>query len=255
MRRQNSAGSRSIARGQRSFAEVPGPTLPRSVFNRDSQLFTGFKAGDLVPIFRDEVTPGDSISMNASFFGRLEPMIRPLMSGLYVDVFFFAVPHRLVWEDWQKMHGEQEDPGDSIDFMSPTLQSPGGGGHAEDSLFDYFGVPPGVNFSSSAIQSMFFRAYNLIWNEWFRDETLQDSAPVPKASGFDVIADFPIRKRGKRQDYFTSANPFTQKGNPVMVPIGASTAPVVGTGDLRPIFNVPGGRSPVTACGCSAYRS
>jgi len=225
MARNNAGGH--IAKGQKNFAAVPAPTVPRSVFNRDTQLFTGFKAGDLVPIFRDEVTPGDTINMGARFFGRLEPLIRPIMSGLYVDVFFFAVPHRLVWDNWQKMHGEQTDPGDSTDFLAPLLDDPGPTGFGEDSLHDYMGVPPGVQLTN--ISAMWARAYTLIWNEWFRDQKLQDTKPVATDDGPDTPSDYPLQKRGKRHDYFTSANPYLQKGNAVNLPIGATTAPLVTT--------------------------
>ena len=114
------AGTRkSTKRTNARFSQIPGPNVPRSKFNRSSGLKTTFDAGFLIPIFCDEALPGDTFSMRTTLFGRLATPIHPVMENLYLDLHFFAVPKRLLWENWQKFNGEQTDPGDSTDFIVP----------------------------------------------------------------------------------------------------------------------------------------
>jgi hypothetical protein len=207
------------------FSRVPKAEIQRSVFNRSHALKTTFDAGYLVPIFIDEALPGDTFTLNAQAFGRLATPINPLMDNIHVETFFFAVPHRLVWNNWEKFCGEQDNPGDSTDYLIPTTTvNPTNG-----SLWDYFGIPTGVNLTFNNLAG---RAYNLIWNEWFRDENLQDSVVVDKGDGPDTATDYALLKRGKRHDYFTSCLPWPQKGDAVSLPLG-TTAPVVRDGNLR----------------------
>jgi hypothetical protein len=155
-----------------------------------------------------------------------------------MDTFFFFVPNRLVWDNWQKFMGEQNKPGDSTDYLIPTVSSPVGG-YEPLSLSDYMGLPTvGQVDPTQRIEHsvLWHRAYNLIWNEWFRDQNLQDPAPVPTDDGPDDATDYTLLRRGKRHDYFTSALPWPQKGESVSLPLGTS-APIVGSGTSTQVFN------------------
>lgn len=216
------------------FSRVPKADIERSTFNRSHGLKTTFDAGYLVPIFVDEVVPGDSFNLKAHGFGRLATPIYPVMDNLYVETFFFFVPNRLIWDNWEKFNGAQDNPGDSTSYLVPQLTLGSGVSIAGDSLYDYMGLPTGVNGIS--FNNLHGRAYNLCYNEWFRDENLQDSVTVDKGDGPDNISDYTLLKRGKRHDYFTSCLPWPQKGDAVDLPLGA-TAPIQWADSNVPAMN------------------
>jgi len=211
------------------FSRVPRADIPRSSFDRSHGLKTAFDSGKLIPIFVDEMLPGDTFNLSMTGFARLATPLHPFMDNTFMNTFYFFVPYRLLWSNFQRFMGEQDNPDDSTDYLMPEIQSPEGG-YAEQSVFDYLGLPTKIaNVWHSALP---LRAYNLIWNEWFRDQNLQDSLPVPKGDGPDTASTYNLVRRGKRHDYFTSSLPFPQKGPAVDIPLGKS-APITGIGYMQ----------------------
>lgn len=220
---------------QHLFSQVPTAQIPRSKFNRSHGLKTTFDSGYLVPIFVDEVLPGDTFTMDCTLFSRVSTLISPIMDNLYLDTFWFFVPERLLFGHFENMCGQQDNPTDSTDYLFPTVKSPTGTGFEVGSIADYFGLPTGI--PNLEVRAEPFRAYNLIYNEWFRDENLQESLPFTKADS-DQYSNYKLVRRGKRHDYFTSALPWPQKGPGVELPFGGTANLTVGD---NASLNMPAG--------------
>lgn len=245
-------------RGHR-FSDAPAMYMRRTKFDRSHVYKTTFDAGKLIPVFVDEVLPGDTTRMSVNYFARLATPIKPIMDNIYLDWFFFFVPNRLVWDHWQNFCFEKDDPEDSTDYVIPTTSA----GNTSDtsmsvgSLWDYFGLPIGLsNGSGINVSALPFRAVYLIWNEWFRDENLQKSVKIQKGDTNEVldssrasdqpswvsdltVSGYVCPPRGKRHDYFTSALPWTQKGPGVDISL-TGNAPIMATTNTQPAPHVPG---------------
>lgn len=195
---------------QQHFAEAPDVDVMRSTFDRSSGFKTCMDADLLVPIYCDEVLPGDTFNLKCQIFGRLATPINPIMDNMRFDTFWFFVPNRLVWDNWKRFCGEQDNPTDSTDYTIPTYTFVSGVGMG--TVPEYLGIPQGS--TNLTINALPMRSYQLVYNEWFRDENLQNSITVAKGDSGDTRANLEtVRKRGKRHDYFTSCLPWTQKIN------------------------------------------
>lgn len=218
------------------FAQIPRAEIPRSRFARPSSYKTTFDSGYLVPFFLDIALPSDTFSLTSQFLLRItSPLIAPVMDNLFADVFFFAVPFRLLWDNWERFCGERTSPDDVYDGVIPRVAIQFGPEVTKDSLTqslaDYFGIPVNNLVGDIDVNALPFRAYNLIYNEWFRDENLCDPAYIYTGdSTQDFYTNYPLLRRGKRHDYATSCLPWPQKGPDGVIAIGG-TAPVKGDGN------------------------
>lgn len=213
------------------FAMTPDRNVPRSSFRFNHVHKTTIDSGYLIPFYWDLLLPGDTFNLGCSCFCRMATPLVPVMDNLYFDVQYFAVPIRLLWSNFVKFMGEQDNPADSISYVIPQTVCPAGG-YTHNTIFDYLGLPTigqvggGATVSHSNLP---LRAYNLIFKHWYRDENLQNSPTINMGNGPDTYTDFALLRRGKRKDYFTSALPWAQKGAAVSFPLGTS-APVKGIG-------------------------
>ena len=240
--------ARNIRVNQSHFAMIPQANIRRSVFDRSHVYKTTFNEGQLIPYFVDEVIPGDTFTLNPVEFCRLATPVVPFMDNIYIESFFFFVPSRLVYDKWVNLCGEQENPEDSTDYLVPTVSL---SGDMTNKIPDYMGIACATgSFKNISVNSLPFRAYWLIWNEWFRDENLQKAVKVSKGESNTVLEPmgqstanpnyglpsgvsnwYDPAPRGKRYDYFCGALPWPQKGEAVDLPLGA-TASITGVSAL-----------------------
>jgi hypothetical protein len=209
---------------QHDFGMTPSVDAPRSLFNLSHGHKTTIDVDYIYPLAVLDVLPGDSFNFRASILARMNTPQFPIMDNVYLLEEAIWVPTRLVWENFRKFCGEQDNPADSIDYAIPQFSSftPTAG-----TLHDYLDLP--INGVAMTPNSIYHRAYNLCYNSWYRDQNLIDSVVVDTDDGPDTDTDYVLQKRGKRFDYFTQALPNPQKFDAVNLPLG-TTAPVLGIG-------------------------
>lgn len=216
---------------QERAAIIQTPTVPRSKFTGTWTRKTAFRSGQLVPILVDEILPGDHMTYDVTAYIRMATPLFPIFDNQTVSTFFFFVPARLVWQNWVRMMGEQDSPSDSINYSVPVVVLDNTHITA-NSIFDHMGLPNQIAAGESiSVNVLPFRAYNLIYNEWFRDENIQTAATEHTDNGPDLAADYVLIRRGKAHDYFTSALPWPQKFTAPNIPL-LGTAPITGLGQV-----------------------
>lgn len=208
---------------QDDHAMIEKPSVPRSKFTGSWTRKMTFDAGYLVPFLVEEILPGDHMSYDVTAYLRMATPLFPIFDNQRIDTFFFFVPNRIVWSNWVKFMGEQNSPADSVAYTVPQMVS-GPGGFAANTIFDYMGLPVAGQITAGqtiSVNALPLRAYNSIYNQWFRDENLINGLTLTTTDGPDGNIYF-LQRRAKSHDYFTSALPWPQKFTAPTVPIGGS---------------------------------
>lgn len=214
---------------EQHYNQVPRANVPRARFKRDYSLLTTMNEGDLVPIYCDEVLPADTAKIDLNALMRMSTPLYPVMDNCYCDFYFFFVPSRLLWEHFENLMGQNDSTfwAEKVEYTTPKTTAPTGGWNV-GTLADYFGIPTGVE--NLQVNSLPFRAYVKIWNEWFRDENLQQPVTMSKTdattAGSNTGTELTDAEAGgqplkvcKYKDYFTSCLPSPQKGEAVALPM------------------------------------
>lgn len=240
------------------FAQVPRAQIPRARFKRDFGNLTTINEGDLVPIYSDEVLPGDTVSIKQTSLIRMATPIYPVMDNAYCDIYYFFVPSRLLWDHWENLMGQNDDSywANKTEYTTPQITAPSGGWNV-GTIADYFGIPTGV--ANISVNALPFRAYTKIWNEWFRDENLQqpqqentgDAAQAGSNTGTGPTSSLgggPLLKVAKYHDYFTSCLPEPQKGDAAGIPIALNinnTPVIAGSNNWTLTSQIPSSARPM----------
>lgn len=225
------------------FGNIPTKDIRRSKFKTPHRHLTTFNTGDLIPIYRKEVLPGDTISINESFVVRMTTPIAPVMDNAWIDTYYFFVPNRLTWEHWREFMGENNEDAwtQQVEYTVPKTVAPEGG-WVKGSIASYLGAR--INTDNIWIDSHYLRSYALIFNEWFRSENVSEPAEVTitdadstGSNGTDYVTDIQLggmpAKAVKYADYFTRALPSPQKGPDVLLPIGEMSGNIIGN-EIKP---------------------
>lgn len=217
---------------QSNTSLVQPPRVPRARFLNNWNHKAPIDVDYLYPIMCDEIIPGDHMTYDLTIYARMSTPLFPIMDQQEITTFFFFVPCRLVWTNWVRMMGEQDNPADSIAYTIPQVVSDANG-FVVGSIYDHFTLPTVGQVQAGgtvSVNSLPLRAYNLIYNTWFRDQNIIDSASVQQDSnGPDAVGLFTLRKRASAHDYFTTLLPAPQKFTAPTVPLGG-TAPILGIG-------------------------
>ena len=211
--------------------------VPRSRFDNRWSRLTTFDAGYLVPFMIDEIYPGDHMRYNVTAYVRMSTALFPMYSNQRLDTHFFFVPWRIIWANWNKFMGEQADPTASISYTFPQMDT--GAAYAVGSLHDHLGLPM-QGFTNYRHSCMPHRAYNRIWNDWFRDQNIQTEAYNNTNDGPDAAANYVLKRRAKSHDYFTSSLPWPQKFT-APNSLFTGTAPIIGIGALDGVADYTAG--------------